>query len=128
MVLRQSDAISMNRYRLLSDAKQKALSLVEGYKVPQEPIFKLPGKSAEAAFSMAVDSFVRNGKATKHDKVMSMAVAGILSGGTQADPSEAQSEDDILALERKAFMTVIRHPESLERVEHVLLTGKPLRN
>ena len=128
MVLRDTDGITMNRYRLLSDAKQKALSLVAGYQAPQAPTFHLPGPSAKAAFTMAVDGFVRSGKATKHDRVVSMAVADILSGGAKADPTVEQSEDDILALERKTFMKIIRHPDSLERVEHILLTSKPLRN
>ena len=112
----------------MSDAKQKALSLVADYQAPQAPTFHLPGPSAKAAFTMAVDGFVRSGKATKHDRVVSMAVADILSGGAKADPTVEQSEDEILALERKTFMKIIRHPDSLERVEHILLTSKPLRN
>jgi len=128
LVMRPTDGITMNRYRLLADAKQKALSLVEGYEVPAEPTFNLPGQSARAALEMAVDGFARAGKATKHDRVVSMAVADILTGGPKADPTVEQSEDDILTLERKAFMKIIRHPDSLDRCEHILLTGKPLRN
>ena len=128
LVMRPTDGITMNRYRLLADAKQKALSLVEGYEVPAEPTFNLPGPSAKAALEMAVDGFVRAGKATKHDRVVSIAVAEILSGGPKADPKVEQSEDDILTLERKAFMKIIRHPDSMDRIEHILLTGKPLRN
>jgi len=128
MVLRDNDQITMNRYRLLADAKAKALSLVNDYQTPQEPTFHLPGPSAKAAFAMAVDGFYRNGKATKHDRVVSMAVAEILSGGPNADPTVSQSEDDILELERKTFMKIMRHRDSIDRLEHILLTSKPLRN
>jgi 3-hydroxyacyl-CoA dehydrogenase len=127
-VMRPSDGITMNRYRLLADAKRKALSLVEQYKAPLEATFNLPGPSAKAAFDMTIASFVRSAKATKHDSVVALEIAEILSGGPKADPKVTQSEDDILALERTSFMRIIRHPESLDRVEHILLTGKPLRN
>ncbi|MEH6445180.1 MAG: 3-hydroxyacyl-CoA dehydrogenase NAD-binding domain-containing protein [Oceanospirillaceae bacterium] len=127
-VMRPSDTITMNRYRLLADAKQKALSLVEHYKAPSEPSFNLPGPSAKAVFDMTIASYVRSAKATKHDGVVALEIAEILSGGPKADPQVTQSEDEILALERTSFMRIIRHPDSLDRVEHILLTGKPLRN
>ncbi|EPJ43769.1 MAG: 3-hydroxyacyl-CoA dehydrogenase NAD-binding protein [Osedax symbiont Rs2] len=128
LVLRSADGITMNRYRLLSDAKQKALSMASDYTAPEPPVFHLPGLSGKAAFTMAVDSFVHSGKATAHDRVVSLAVADILTGGAQADPNTELSEKDILKLERDTFMQIIRHPDSLDRVEHMLLTGKPLRN
>ncbi|OUS23338.1 3-hydroxyacyl-CoA dehydrogenase ['Osedax' symbiont bacterium Rs2_46_30_T18] len=128
LVLRSTDGITMNRYRLLCDAKQKALSMASDYKAPTAPVFNLPGPSGKAAFSMAVEGFVRSGKATAHDAVVALAAAEILSGGAQGDPNIEQSEEDILTLERETFMKIIRHPDSLDRVEHMLLTGKPLRN
>ncbi|WP_417797548.1 FAD-dependent oxidoreductase [Terasakiella pusilla] len=128
LILRESDGITMNRYRLLADAKAKALSLVEGYEAPEKPTFRLPGESARVAFEMAVDGFVRQGKATKHDRVVSMAVADILTGGEEGDPTVEMTEADILELERESFMKMARHPDSQDRVEHMLLTGKPLRN
>lgn len=125
--LRETDGITMNRYRLLADAKAKALALVDGY-APAEPVeFRLPGPSGKVALEMALGQFRRMGKATPHDEVVSMQLAGILSGGA-TDHTEVLKEEDILALERKAFMTLVRHPGTLARVEHMLLTGKPLRN
>ncbi|MCJ8339002.1 MAG: 3-hydroxyacyl-CoA dehydrogenase NAD-binding domain-containing protein [Pseudomonadales bacterium] len=128
LVLGSTDGITMNRYRLLSDAKQKALSMASDYKPPKPPVFHLPGPSGKAAFTMAVEGFVRSGKATTHDRVVSLAAADILSGGALADPNTELTEEDVLKLERDAFMKIIRHPDSLDRVEHMLLTGKPLRN
>ena len=127
-VMRPSDGITMNRYRLLADAKQKALELAVNYTPPAALVFNLPGPSAKVVFSMVIDSFVRSGKATEHDGVVSLAVADVLSGGEFADPNIAFCEDQVLALEHESFMKIIRHPRSLDRVEHILLTAKPLRN
>lgn len=128
LIMRPDDGITMNRYRLLADAKAKALSLAEGYEAPEAPTFRLPGASARAALEMAVDGFVRTGKATKHDRVVSLAVGDVLTGGEEGDPTVEMSEQDVLDLEREVFMTLVRHPDTLDRIEHMLLTSKPLRN
>ncbi|WP_374545231.1 3-hydroxyacyl-CoA dehydrogenase NAD-binding domain-containing protein [Rhodoblastus sp.] len=127
LILRPDDGITMNRYRLLADAKAKALSLVEGYKPPEPPTYVLPGPSGRVALNMAVDGFARLGKATKHDIVVSGALAEILTGG-DTDPTEIVTEDRMLELERQGFMKLIRDPDTLARIEHMLETGKPLRN
>ena len=67
------------------------------------------------------------GAATPHDKVVADQLAVVLSGG-DTDVTETVSDDHLLALERQAFMTLIRHPATLARLEHMLETGKPLRN
>jgi len=127
LFLKPSDGITMNRYRLLADAKAKALSLVDGYQPPEAPVYRLPGPSAKAAMEMAVAGFQRLGKATAYDGVVSSALAGILSGG-DTDMLYELSEDDLYDLEREAFMGLVRTPGTLARVEHMLMTGKPLRN
>ena len=128
LFLRPSDGITMNRDRLLADAKAKALSLVEGYKPPTPPEFVLPGPSAKAGLDLVVDSFHRRGIATAHDVVVAGALAEVLSGGDKADVSRTLSEDDILELERSRFLRLLRTPATLARIESVLETGKPLRN
>lgn len=125
--LRATDGITMNRDRLLADAKARALALAEDFRPPKPPDYTLPGPSGRVALQMAVDQFAKLGKATKHDVVVSGALAEVLSGG-DADPVEPIGEDEVLRLERAAFMTLVRHPDSLARVEHMLETGKPLRN
>ncbi|WP_271272284.1 3-hydroxyacyl-CoA dehydrogenase/enoyl-CoA hydratase family protein [Aliamphritea hakodatensis] len=127
LILRHPDQITMNRDRLLADAKATALQLAEGYQPPQPPRFSLPGTSGRLAFEMAVNGFVRNGKATRHDQTVSLHVADIMAGG-DTDVLTELSEEDLLNLERKHFMQIIRHPDTLARIEHMLLTGKPLRN
>lgn len=127
-ILRAADGITMNRYRLLADAKAKALSMVDGYAPPEPPTYRLPGRSAAAALALAVDGFWRQGKATDYDRVVSAAVANVLTGGPDADMLIELSEDDLYDLEREAFMGLVRTPGTLARVEHMLTTGKPLRN
>ena len=76
---------------------------------------------------MAVDGFHRMGKATDYDRVVAGELASVLSGG-ETDVTEELSEDDVLELERDAFMRLARKAGTLARVEHMLLKGKPLRN
>ncbi len=123
------DEVVMNRDRLLFEAKQKALELAKDYQPPlaEEAVIKLPGASGKLALNMAVEGFHKSGKATDHDLVVSDAVARVLTGG-DTDPIEEMSEDDILKLERDEFMKLIRTKGSLARIEHMLETGKPLRN
>ncbi|MEZ5452405.1 MAG: 3-hydroxyacyl-CoA dehydrogenase NAD-binding domain-containing protein [Thiothrix sp.] len=127
LFLRHTDGISMNRDRLLADAKARALSMVEGYQPPEPPIFHLPGATAKVAMEMAVNDFRAQGKATPYDTVIADALATVLSGG-DTDMTEALTEDDLLALEYAQFTQLVRKPETLARVQHMLETGKPLRN
>jgi 3-hydroxyacyl-CoA dehydrogenase len=127
LFLKPTDGITMNRYRLLADAKAKALSLVEGYTPPKPPVYVLPGPSGKAAMSMAVDGFHRLGKATDYDVVVSDALANVLSGG-DTDIITQMDEDQVLALEVKNFMAIVKKPGTYARIEHMLSTGKPLRN
>ena len=127
LFFRESDGITMNRNRLLADAKQCALSMVEDYEAPEEFTYRLPGESARVAFEMAVDGFHRLGKATDYDRVVAGELAKVLSGG-DTDVTEELSEDDMLEMEREGFMRLVRNEGTMARVEHMLLTGKPLRN
>ena len=117
----------MNRDRLLADAKAKALSLVDGYRPPEEPEFHLPGASGRLGLNMAAEGFRKRGLATDYDMVVSDALAGILTGG-EADLTDIVGEADMLKLEREGFMLRVRDARTMARVEHLLETGKPLRN
>ena len=127
LILCPDDGITMNRDRLLADAKAKALALVDNYAPPEKPEISLPGRTALVAMSMAVDGLRLSGKATPHDVTVGKALAGVLSGG-DTDITETVSEDGLLALERNAFAALSRTPASIARVSHMLKTGKPLRN
>ena len=127
MFLRKDDGITMNRDRLLADAKAKALSLVDGYTPPEPPSFRLPGESGRVALGMAAQGFRKQGLATDYDMVVSDALAEVLTGG-EADLVDTVTEEQMLALERNAFMARVRDPRTQARVEVMLETGKPLRN
>ncbi|HMT14823.1 MAG TPA: 3-hydroxyacyl-CoA dehydrogenase, partial [Aestuariivirga sp.] len=118
---------TMNRYRLLADAKAKALDLAKDYKPPEPPTFNLPGPSGRVALDMAVAGFHRQGKATDHDLVVLGELAEVLSGG-DTDVIKTMTEAEVLELERTRFMNLVHHEGSLDRITHMLETGKPLRN
>ncbi|MDR6509948.1 3-hydroxyacyl-CoA dehydrogenase [Novosphingobium capsulatum] len=125
--LRPTDQVTMNRDRLLADAKARVLALAEGYQPPEPPVFRLPGAGGKAALDMAVQGFRARGMATPHDEVVSGALARILTGG-DADLIDTVTEDELLAAERREFTSLVRNPATQARIEHMLKTGKPLRN
>jgi len=127
LFMRPTDGITMNRERLLFDAKNRALLLAEGYLPPEQLQISLPGATARTALNLAVTSFVLSGKATEYDGVIADQLAMVLSGD-ETDIAELHTEDDLFTLERKAFVTLIKQAETLDRVQHTLETGKSLRN
>jgi 3-hydroxyacyl-CoA dehydrogenase len=127
LFLRADDGISMNRDRLLADAKARALAMTAGYTPPTPPTYRLPGVSGAVALGIAADDFRRKGVATKYDMVVAGELAGVLSGG-DADIIDEVTEPRILELERAAFMRLIKNQGTLARIETMLTTGKPLRN
>lgn len=127
LFMRENDGITMNRYRLLADAKAKALSLVEGYKAPEAPTYWLPGADGRTAFALAVSDFRKKGVATPYDEVVADQLAYVLSGG-EADLIDRPTEQQVLDLERAAFMRLLKQDGTLARIETMLTTGKPLRN
>jgi len=126
---RDSDGITMNRDRLLYDAKQKAMALVKNYKAP-EPVtdIRLPGPTGKYALDMAVADLKKSGKATPYDVVVSSHLASVLSGGKDADWTKPVNEDDLFEFERAEFVKLLREEGTMDRIEHMLSTGKPLRN
>ncbi|MES1150521.1 MAG: 3-hydroxyacyl-CoA dehydrogenase/enoyl-CoA hydratase family protein, partial [Dongia sp.] len=126
--LRASDGVTMNRDRLLYDAKQRALAmLAAGYKAPEPRELRLPGPTGATALGLAVDGFRLQGKALPHDVTVSKALAEVLSGGA-TDATAVVTEDQVQKLEKKAFLALLRTGPTLARMEHMLATGKPLRN
>ncbi len=126
--LRASDDITMNKDRLLYDAKQRALQmLAAGYKAPEPRELRLPGPTGATALKLAVDGFRLQGKALPHDVTVSAALAEVLSGGA-TDITAVVTEDQVQKLEKKAFLALLRTEPTLARMEHMLATGKPLRN
>ena len=126
--LRPSDGITFNRERLLADAKAKALELADGYQPPEPVRLTLPGPAGKAALNLALSDLRAKGKVSAHDEVVADALAEVLTGGPAADPTEPVGEEEMLILERAAFMQLVKTEATLARMEHTLETGKPLRN
>ncbi len=127
LYLRPSDGIVMNRDRLLASAKDRALMMAQDYAPPEARELTLPGPSGEAAMTLVLNDFQRAGKATAHDVTVGKKLAHVLAGG-KVDPTETLTEDKLLTLERSAIVSLLRTPQTLDRIEHMLETGKPLRN
>ena len=126
-ILRREDGIVMNRDRVLAEAVDRVHALSPGYTPPEPPVFRLPGPSGKAALALAVGEFARTGKATAHDVAVADALARVLTGG-DADLTDEVGEDALLALEREAALSLMRTEGTRARIEHMLRTGKPLRN
>jgi len=122
-----SDGITMNRERLLADAKAKALSLVPGYAPPAPRTVTLTGARGKGMLMAGVNAMAAAGKVTPHDLVVAEHLASIVSGG-ETDGNTPLDESALLTLERSHFMQLAHTPGTLARIEHMLATGKPLRN
>ena len=126
-ILRDGDGITMNRERVLADAKARCLEMAASYEPPEIATHRLAGPSGRAGLQMAVADLLRSGKATPHDGVVAGELAIVLTGG-ETDPTKELDDSDILDLEREAILKLMKTEPTLERIEHMLNTGKPLRN
>ena len=127
LILRPTDGVVMNRDRLLAAAKARALAMLDGYAPQQAAKLRLPGATGRAALTMAVQAQVAMGRATPHDAVVCEHLANTLTGG-DTDFLDETTEDQVLKLERQGFMALLKTRGTLARVEHMLETGRPLRN
>ncbi|MDX1528810.1 MAG: 3-hydroxyacyl-CoA dehydrogenase NAD-binding domain-containing protein [Gammaproteobacteria bacterium] len=123
----QRDRFSMNRDRLLAEAKSRALELAGDYSPPQRPEFTALGRKGLEAMYRMLDDLDGKGITTPHDRVVGRHLARVLCGG-ERDAGASLSEDDVLALEREAFIALCDTEETVARIEHMLSTGRPLRN
>jgi 3-hydroxyacyl-CoA dehydrogenase len=126
--LRDGDGVSMNPERLIDDAKQLALSLVPGY-APGAPRADITvcGDEGFALIKMSVWMARQGGYISDYDAVIGEKLAYILSGARLTGTPQV-SEQFILDLEREAFLSLCGNKETQQRIQHMLKTGKPLRN
>jgi 3-hydroxyacyl-CoA dehydrogenase len=127
--LRPADGMTMNRERLVADGKALALERVrEGYR-PPAPRTAIPvgGDSLAAALKLGVHLAWRSGRISDHDALIGRTLAWALAGGSLPHQT-AVSEERLLDLEREAFLKLCGERKTLERIQHTLKTGKPLRN
>jgi 3-hydroxyacyl-CoA dehydrogenase len=127
--LAATDSFTMNRERLMADAKATALERArEGYHTPApRAAIRVGGESVTAALKLGVHLAWRAGRASDHDALIGRKLAHIFGGGALPHPTTV-SEQYLLDLEREAFLSLLGEPKTLQRIQHTLKTGKPLRN
>ena len=127
--LRPSDNVTMNRERLLTDAKLKARALADaGYSAPaRRADIPAPGESVLATLKLAVWTMREGQFISDHDVKVANWVAYALCGG-KVTPGALVSEQYLLDLEREAFLSLCGEKKTQERIAFTLRTGKPLRN
>lgn len=126
--LRDADRVTMNRDRLLEDARGIVLDLDRiGYRPPVRRKVRVPGREVRALLDVAVDGFSRSHFISEHDARIARHVARVLTGGDRAQGTEVD-EQDLLDLEREAFLSLLGEEKTRARIRHTLQTGKPLRN
>jgi 3-hydroxyacyl-CoA dehydrogenase len=127
--LRPTDKMTVNRDYLIEDAKKMVLAMVsEGY-TPPRPLdeIRVAGRDTLGIIKLGLWSMHQAGYITDHDVTVSTKVGYVLCGGDVV-PETKVSEQYLLDLEREAFVSLCGDPNTQARMEHMLTTGKPLRN
>ena len=126
--LRTVDAITMNRERLMADAKAVALARAGDYVAPRpRPAIPVGGEGLLAALKLGVHLAWRAGRLSDHDALIGRTLARILAGGDRPHPG-TMTEQELLDLEREAVLSLCGQPKTQERIAYTLKTGKTLRN
>lgn len=128
-VLKDGDNVTLNRKRLLTEAKRQVMDMHEaGYTQPApRNDIKVQGQSALAMFHAGISAMRFGGYISEHDAKIGHKLAWIMAGGDLSSPTLV-SEQYLLNLEREAFLSLCGEPKTLERIQSILFKGKPLRN
>jgi 3-hydroxyacyl-CoA dehydrogenase len=123
-----ADGISVNADHQLYDAKQVALSLFEnGYQSPKRDKVPVTGDSGYATLLLGAEAMFLSGYISEHDLKIAKKLAFVLAGG-KVPFGTLVDEQYLLDLEREAFLSLVAEPKSQQRMQHMLVKGKPLRN
>lgn len=128
-IIRSGDPITLNRARVLTDAKDRVIEMYDaGYTqpVPRNDI-KVHGKTALAMFEAGIAGMQYGAYISEHDAKIGKKLAFVMAGGDLSAPTRV-SEQYLLDLEREAFLSLCGEPKTLERIQSVIFKGKPLRN
>jgi 3-hydroxyacyl-CoA dehydrogenase len=127
--LRDADAVTMNRARLLEDAKRDALALASAGYQPTAPRSAVPvgGPDVFATLALGIHLAHRAGRVTDHERIIGTKVARVLAGGDVPHRTSV-SEQMLLDLEREGFLSLCGERKTMERMAYTLKTGKTLRN
>lgn len=126
--LREQDIIVVNKDRQIAEAKKHAIIMAEaGYTKPIPQKVKVLGKEAMGMFYVGSDQMVAGKYISDHDRLIANKLGYVMTGGNLSEPTEV-SQQYLLDLEREAFLSLCGERKTLERIQHMLKTGKPLRN
>ncbi len=127
-LLPQKDRVVLNTARNIGEAKERVLQMADEYvqPLPRKDIWVL-GRTGLGALYVAAHSLYLGNYATEHDIKIAQKIAWVLCGGDLTGPQHV-SEQYLLDLEREAFLSLCGEPKTLARIQHMLETGKPLRN
>jgi 3-hydroxyacyl-CoA dehydrogenase len=126
--LRPQDRLCLDPDALVADAKKLALGMVAGgYQAPARQRFRVPGPSGRAAIELFLFQMHEGGYATDHDLTVGKKLAHVMTGG-DVPANTVVDEQHILDLEREAFLSLCGTQQTIDRIQHMLTTGKPLRN
>lgn len=126
---KHKDIVVINNNRLIAEAKKHALLMAEsGYTqpIPRTDI-KVLGKQALGMFLVGTDSMQAGRYISEHDQKIANKLAYVMAGGDLSQATRV-SEQYLLDIEREAFLSLCTERKTLERIQHMLTTGKPLRN
>ena len=122
------DRIVMNRDHLIGEAKKEVLKMLDdGYAAPLKRPFKVLGQAAQGMVAAQIGDMANGQFISEYDAFLARRIAYVISGGDVRDNAEV-SDDVILTLEREAFIDFLKEEKTQARIEHMLKTGKPLRN
>jgi 3-hydroxyacyl-CoA dehydrogenase len=127
--LRDEDGVTMNRDRVMEDAKRDALGRARAGYQPPAPRLAVPvgGPDTLATLNLGIHLAGRAGRISEHDAKIGRLIARVLAGGDVAHRTTV-TERHLLDLEREAFLRLCGEPKTLERIGYTLKTGKTLRN
>jgi 3-hydroxyacyl-CoA dehydrogenase len=122
------DVVVVNENRQIATAKRYAIQMLEdGYTQPAPQKIKVLGQQALGMFMVGTDSLMQGRYASEHDRKIANKLGYVMAGGDLSEPTMV-SEQYLLDLEREAIMSLFTERKTLERIQHTLKTGKPLRN
>ncbi len=128
--LRPTDAVTMNRECVLADAKARALQRVaDGFQRPApRTAIRVGGETVLAGLKLGIHLAWRAGRISDYDAVIGRKLAAVMAGGAALPHPATVTEQELLDLEREAFLSLLGEPRTLERIQYTLKTGKTLRN
>ncbi|MBW2488377.1 MAG: enoyl-CoA hydratase/isomerase family protein [Deltaproteobacteria bacterium] len=122
------DRIVFNRDYLIGEAKKEVVKMVdEGYAPPLKRKIKVLGQAAQGMVNAEVSNMLSGRFISEYDAFLAKKIAYVIGGGDVRDNARVD-EDVILTLEREVFMDLLKEEKTLARIDHMLTTGKPLRN